>query len=398
MKKTTFIITVLVLFLSACNSQATPVATVTSVVYQPTEYSVQPTSTPTIQVDPRIACDFKSGLCNDIVQTSAKDMTNINMHAGETITVTLLDRTQQFANEEDLQYSNAGQIIIKIKFDNDSEKVLSVGKFEIVEQGFGNGTSSVRFGAKLSSVDTTDIRYDGAYKVAIKDLIGKSWTGTLREASYYQATGFTDLVVEFPSIPTEADLALDKIGITPDSFSEMTSLGKAEQLTLYWAKYATKQDWQQFRSAVGLPKTAGEYYGAQSWATYLEKDLLESKVSLEVSVFPITDLYYYEESWTLLVYDQANIPSDFMSDPQKLDSTLFVDGSKFTAERFDGEYTIDAVVYTSGTIVHLTLPSGQENSIIVPEHGIFVILQGVQRDDCECFSPIASWVSFQIYE
>ena len=63
-------------------------------------------------------------------------------------------------------------------------------------------------------------------------------------------------------------------------------------------------------------------------------------------------------------------------------NTLFVDGSKFTAERFDGEYTIDAVVYTSGTIVHLTLPSGQENSIIVPEHGIFVILQGVQRDDC----------------
>mgnify|MGYP006371159321 CR=1 FL=1 len=391
-------IVVLVLFLSACSSQTTPVVTVTSVVSQPSEHIIQPISTPSIQVDPRIVCDFKSDQCNDMVQTSAKDMDNINVHAGETITVTLLDRTQQFTNEEDLQYSDAGQIIVKVKFDDEPQKIISVGKLEILEQGFGNGTSSVNFGAKLSSMDTTDIRYDGAYEVDIKDLIGKSWTGTLKEANYYQATGFTDLVVEFPSIPTEADLALEKIGIIPDSFSEFTSLGKAEQLTMYWAKYATKRDWQQFRSAVGIPKTAGEYYEAQSWATYLEKDLLESKVSLEVSVFPITDLYYYEENWTLLVYDQANIPSDFMSDPQQLDSTLFVDGTKFTTERFDGEYTIDDIVYKSGTIIHLTLPSGQENTIAVPKHGIFVILQGVQRDDCECFSPIASWDTFQIYK
>ena len=217
MKKNMFIV-VLVLFLSACSSQTTPVVTVTSVVSQPSEHIIQPISTPSIQVDPRIVCDFKSDQCNDMVQTSANDMDNINVHAGETITVTLLDRTQQFTNEEDLQYSDAGQIIVKVKFDDEPQKIISVGKLEILEQGFGNGTSSVNFGAKLSSMDTTDIRYDGAYEVDIKDLIGKSWTGTLKEANYYQATGFTDLVVEFPSIPTEADLALEKIGIIPDSF------------------------------------------------------------------------------------------------------------------------------------------------------------------------------------
>lgn len=161
--------------------------------------------------------------------------------------------------------------------------------------------------------------------------------------------------------------------------------------------FATKAEWKAFQQAMSLPVTAGEYYqqnkslfASQNSHRPKIENLEASKISLEVSVFPIIKSSFTGDTGkeTVLIYDGENIPDDFLKVPSinPQGRNVIVDGQPIT--------------FKEGKENDTLLISDRE--YIVPKGGIVVFLEnsveGWANNNTGAFSPIAGYDGVKIYK